>query len=73
MKPPGPVSEVKEMLEHFSGFLLRDKKIKFLKDKWRSFLGYITNKHNVDATFYSDWCKWYITHCKKEKCKEILK
>ena len=79
MKPPGPISEVEEILEikrQHNWSTLKYKKFRKLEKKWLNFAYITSKKYKLGDTAYvgwSIWCNWYLAHCKKEKCEEILK
>jgi len=65
MNPPGPISEVKEILNDcFNSDTV------ILKHKWNNFVLYISGKYNLKFSTWKRWCQWYL---KKLKCEEILK
>jgi len=76
MKAPGPISEVKKILKFCHYY--RHVESFNLMCKWKPFALYIGKKYNMcfqptTIVNWPIWGAWYLIHCKKEKCKEILK
>ena len=72
MKAPGPISEVREILNLYNQRItsIDGDRFEELLNKWFHFAKYIDKKYKLKYFSWPDWCKWYL---KRIKCEEILK